>query len=126
MFKLVPAILSMAIIIATPAIAHAECVKTYWIPFDAELYAPESETSIKARAFEKNYIPESIANSLNPKNHPTRQTQNYNPRNVRAVIFIAGSEIYIDRFGWIRQGSIYGKTDVLEINKKLSTPCSEK
>lgn len=116
----------LGVTIIMPAIAHAECVESYWIPFDAELYTPESEASIKSRAFEKNSMPRLAAESLSPKNFPTDQAQSYNPQNVRAVILLHGAEIYIDRFGWVRQGSTYGKVNVLEIEKQLSTPCFDK
>ncbi len=44
----------------------------------------------------------------------------------KGFIRLPGNEIYIDRFGWIRQGNIYGKANALEIEEKLSTPCADK
>jgi hypothetical protein len=124
MSRLTAAILGTAIIL--PATAHAGCVESYWIPFGAELYTPESEASIKSRAFEKNSMSVFIAESLSPKNPATDQEKSYNPQNVRAVILLPGAETYIDRFGWTRQGNAYGKVDVIEVEKQLSTPCFNK
>lgn len=109
-----------------PTVARENCINSYWIPFDAELYAPESELTIEARAFEKGSIPKSVAISLAPENFPTTEVQAYNPKNVRAVVLTSGAEIYIDRFGWVRQGSAYGKADMAEIEEKLSRSCEEK
>lgn len=112
--------------IAAPQLAKAECAEAYWIPFDAELYAPESESSIEARAFEKRAISVSAAESLSPQLFPSHETPDYKPGNTRALIRLPGKEIYIDRFGWIRQGNTYGKASAPEIEEKLSTPCADK
>jgi len=54
----------LLITLTTPAVALANCVNAAWIPFDAELYMPESESSIDTRAFEKQQLPFSVAASL--------------------------------------------------------------
>lgn len=116
----------LALAVTVPQLAKAECAKVYWIPFDIELYAPETESSIEVRAFEKGDIPISAAESLIPQLFPSHEAQDYNPGNTRALIRLPGKEIYIDRFGWIRQGNTYGKANFLEIEEKLTTPCIEK
>ncbi|WP_165666542.1 hypothetical protein [Metapseudomonas otitidis] len=112
--------------IAAPQFAKAECAEAYWIPFDVELYAPENESSIEARAFERQAISVSAAESLSPQLFPSQEAPDYKPGNTRVLIRLPGKEIYIDRFGWIRQGNIYGKANAPEIEEKLSTPCVDK
>lgn len=73
----------LALAVAVPQLAKAECAKVYWIPFDVELYAPETESSIEARAFETGDIPISAAESLSPQLFPSNEAQDYNPRNTR-------------------------------------------
>lgn len=50
MNKMSTALLVLAV--TAPQLAKAECADAYWIPFDVELYVPETESSIEARAFE--------------------------------------------------------------------------
>lgn len=116
----------LVLAITAPQLVKAECAEAYWIPFDAELYAPENESSIEARAFKKQAIPVSTAESLDPQLFPSHEASDYNPGNTRVLIRLPDKEIYIDRFGWVRQGKIYGKVNALEIEEKLSTPCDDK
>lgn len=116
----------LALAITLPQLAIAECAKAYWIPFDAELYAPETESSIEARAFKKTEISLAAAESLIPQPLYSHEPPGYRPGNIRALIRLPGKEIYIDRFGWIRQDSIYGKAEISYIEEKLATPCSDK
>lgn len=116
----------LALAITTPQLAKAGCAEAYWIPFDVELYAPETESSIEGRAFEKRAISISAAEALSPQLFSSHETPDYKPGNTRALIRLPGKEIYIDRFGWIRQGNTYGKATAPEVEEKLSTPCVDK
>lgn len=114
----------LLITLTTPAVALANCLNAAWIPFDAELYMPESESSIDTRAFEKQQLPFSVAASLAPQHFGVQQQHRYDPQNVRAFIDLPGHAIYIDRFGWIRQGNVYAKASYAQIEEKLSITCS--
>lgn len=109
-----------------PDRVRADCARAYWIPFDAELYVPESEATIEMRAFEKRLIPLSVVESLSPQYFSTEQMQAYDPGNVRVFIRGLEKDIYIDRFGWIRQGENYGKASAVEIENKLSISCGKR
>ncbi|TLP60064.1 MULTISPECIES: hypothetical protein [Pseudomonas] len=121
--RLIAAVSCLAL--AAPGLSRADCAKAYSIPFDVELYVPERESTIELRAFEKRSISIAAAEALNPSRFPSPDAPQYRQGDTRALVRVRGEDIYIDRSGWIRQGTRYGKAALAEIERQLSTPCSE-
>ncbi len=115
----------LALLALCPAAANAECVAVLWIPFDAELYSPESEATIEERAFERTSIPLAMAKRLSPADASSSAVREYDPHNTRALIKVRDKPFFIDRFGWTRQGEHYGKIAISQIEDALSSSCSD-
>jgi|GEM_PF-6111240 len=115
----------LALLVLFPAAANAECVTVLWIPFDAELYSPERETTIEERAFKRVSIPQAMANMLSPGNASLNGDHDYDPSNTRAVVRVRNEPIFIDRYGRTRQGERYGKLSIDQIGEALSSSCSD-
>ncbi|MFW0753447.1 hypothetical protein ACN1C3_01685 [Pseudomonas sp. H11T01] len=99
-----------------PVIAE-ECGNIAYIPFDAELYAPESESSILERAFYKKQINKKLLESALTKIWTTDSNLGYDKKNTRALIQFSDETYYIDRYGVIRNGEKYSTIDILKIEE---------
>ncbi|MCU9950993.1 hypothetical protein [Pseudomonas sp. PDM13] len=91
----------------------------------AELYSPEKETTIEERAFKRTSIPRAVANTLSPSDASLNSHHAYDPGNTRALVKVRDEPIFIDRYGWTRQGDRYGKVSIDQIGEVLDSGCSE-
>lgn len=96
-----------------------ECGNIAYIPFDAELYTPESESSILERAFYKKQINKKLLESALTKTWTTDSNLGYDKKNTRALIQFLDEIYYIDRYGVIRNGEKYSTIEILKIEEDL-------
>lgn len=122
MIKLMRWYLLCLMLIAGCSIA-SECAKVFIITFDAELYVPESESTIEAKAFDIAYIDPIYFEQLISKLSEERGSLGYDKNNTRAVVKYKDQVFYIDRFGVLRGGSSYGKIDSHDFEARLAKDC---
>lgn len=99
------------------------CASIYYIPFDAELYMPESEASIENRAFYTQGI--DARRFINMLTHKKPSTE-YDKKNVRVKIKYRAETYYIDRYGVVRHGQSFSYFNTERLDGLLSKKCSAK
>lgn len=99
------------------------CATIYYIPFDVELYMPESEVSIEGRAFYTQHIDAGrFINKLVDKD----LSKSYDDKNIRAKIEDEGRIYYIDRYGLVKYGEKFSYFDPALLDDMLATACTTK
>jgi hypothetical protein len=100
-----------------------ECGNIAYIPFDAELYTPESEFSILKRAFYKKQINKKLLESALTKIWTTDSNLGHDKKNTRALIQFSDETYYIDRYGVIRNREKYSTIEISKIEEALTSTC---
>ncbi|WPO98303.1 hypothetical protein SFA35_16825 [Pseudomonas sp. HR96] len=98
-----------------------ECGKVWIITFDAELYSPESEASMKAKAFEVRYM--SAADLQAISSGMSGSVHGYDPENTRVLVEFDGQRYFIDRFGIMRRGKAFKAIDRKAFEAALTRVC---
>ncbi len=94
------------------------------ITFDGELYRPESEASIRDKAFEIKYAPEGEFLPLLRKGNAAAHS--YDPRNTRALVEYKGQVYFIDRFGNVRHDKAFSTIDAHAFEHRLVSACTDR
>lgn len=114
----------LGVALSSPSFA-SECDEVSIITFDAELYAPENESTIEARAFEKKFIGSGFVEEL--VSAPLGEKDlNYRPADTRVAINHFGRKIFIDRYGVVRDGEHFFKIDPRPFERSLMAQCMNK
>ncbi|WP_460145472.1 hypothetical protein [Pseudomonas sp. S2_A02] len=100
-----------------------ECVEVRYIPFDRELYGPESEKTIAHRAHKQGFISVAGIKSLLTSEQVAKIE--YEPNNTRVEISYLGRPIFIDRDGVVRYGEKYYMISISEFEDMIVASCKE-
>ncbi|WP_338523647.1 hypothetical protein NUH87_28645 [Pseudomonas batumici] len=100
-----------------------ECGEVLIITFDAELYAPESESTIEKRAFSKLYISKSDFEKNVDSSFGSGDGSLYDGHNTRALIKYKGEDYYVDRFGFVRGKERFGFLNTKVFESSLTESC---
>lgn len=117
------ALFVFAFIFFTGEAIAKECGEVLIITFDAELYAPESESTIEKRAFSKLYISRDNFEKIVSSGVGSNDGSLYNKHNTRALIKYKGEDYYVDRFGFVRTKERFGFLNTKVFENSLTENC---
>ena len=100
-----------------------ECGEVFIITFDAELYAPENESTIEKRAFSRLYISKNNFEKIVSGSLGSNDGSLYDKHNTRALIKYKGGDYYVDRFGFVRRGERFGFLNTKVFESSLTESC---
>lgn len=110
-------------LLACTSASAKECIKVSYIPFDRELYAPEDEKTIAARAQKHGFIAITEISRLFDSKQAIES--DYEPNNTRVEMSYSGHPVFIDRDGVMRYKDKYYFVLVDKFVSMISVSCME-